>query len=320
MAAGFVQFCLCNICKRNHQDGKQHVYKKYHREALNKLLRRFSEKISEMKKILVQPEIHEKNWEENIRIWCYFCEKEIIKHYVEDDVSVSHFGMINHLASNDHQKSAKGFFWENKLDKKKLSKYIIDSKTLERFSSKIPELKQNYEIRRKQIHDECVQKIRDVEVERRRTVENAYSELTVFGYNDQSTNIPGSFKSQWNSNGMQVEIKTGNIFSNATPPWLWEEKKIERLNKFGHTSQSVIGPTEHDFLNHLTKEKKKHLNPNRVGVNFDHNAKTSANWLPSFGRVWNNSRRLQSRYQYRKEVLNRVKRRYQKKRHLDKVK
>lgn len=54
-------------------------------------------------------------------------------------------------------------------------------------------------------------------------------------------------------------------------------------------------------LNHLLiiteeKQKLKKLPPDRVGANFDHSSSTSAGWLPSFGRVWNNGRRWQSRY------------------------
>lgn len=44
------------------------------------------------------------------------------------------------------------------------------------------------------------------------------------------------------------------------------------------------------------KHKLKKLPPDRVGANFDHSSSTSAGWLPSFGRVWNNGRRWQSRY------------------------
>lgn len=43
------------------------------------------------------------------------------------------------------------------------------------------------------------------------------------------------------------------------------------------------------------QEKLKKLPPDRVGANFDHSSHTDPNWLPSFGRVWNNGRRWQSR-------------------------
>lgn len=177
MSTGFIQFCFCKICRRNHQDGKKHVYTKYHRNTLNNLLGRFSKKINEMKKILAEPEIHDKNWEDKNRFWCYFCEEEVIKHFTDEKVTISYFGMINHLASKEHQKATKKFYWENKLDKKKLSKYIIDDKILERFSKKIPALRTNYEIKLNNHHKESVQRIRDIEAERQKTVENAYTEV-----------------------------------------------------------------------------------------------------------------------------------------------
>lgn len=49
------------------------------------------------------------------------------------------------------------------------------------------------------------------------------------------------------------------------------------------------------FLLSEEQEKLKKLPPNRVGANFDHSSHTDANWLPSFGRVWNSGRRWQSR-------------------------
>lgn len=46
----------------------------------------------------------------------------------------------------------------------------------------------------------------------------------------------------------------------------------------------------------VEKERKRKLNPKRVGANFDHSAETSEDWLPSFGRVWNHGPRWRSRY------------------------
>ncbi|TNN37277.1 Coiled-coil domain-containing protein 84 [Liparis tanakae] len=61
------------------------------------------------------------------------------------------------------------------------------------------------------------------------------------------------------------------------------------------------GPSLQEFLKQKEKEKLKKLPPNRVGANFDHSSHTDANWLPSFGRVWNTGRRWQSRHQFRQE-------------------
>lgn len=62
-----------------------------------------------------------------------------------------------------------------------------------------------------------------------------------------------------------------------------------------------IGPSLQDFLKQKEQEKLRKLPANRVGANFDHSSQTDANWLPSFGRVWNSGRRWQSRHQFREE-------------------
>lgn len=67
------------------------------------------------------------------------------------------------------------------------------------------------------------------------------------------------------------------------------------------SSDPIIGPTINDLVKHVEKQKKKGLNPKRVGAAFNHKAVTTSNWLPSFGRVWNQGRRKQSRFQYESE-------------------
>lgn len=75
-----------------------------------------------------------------------------------------------------------------------------------------------------------------------------------------------------------------------------------------HSSGNLpIGPSYEEFLKEKEKEKLKKLPPERVGANFDHTSNTSAGWLPSFGRVWNNGRRWQSRHQFKTEVATRSK-------------
>ncbi|XP_030694610.1 centrosomal AT-AC splicing factor isoform X2 [Globicephala melas] len=81
----------------------------------------------------------------------------------------------------------------------------------------------------------------------------------------------------------------GNIHSGATPPWMVQDEDCSSGNQ-------PIGPSYEEFLKEKEKQKLKKLPPDRVGANFDHNSSTGAGWLPSFGRVWNNGRRWQSRY------------------------
>lgn len=103
----------------------------------------------------------------------------------------------------------------------------------------------------------------------------------------------------------------------AVPPWL-QDDPLEGTS--GTTAYKHIGPSLQDFLKHSMnrpdissshpqglsviksvsffpeqQEKLRKLPPNRVGANFDHSSHTDANWLPSFGRVWNSGRRWQSR-------------------------
>lgn len=98
--------------------------------------------------------------------------------------------------------------------------------------------------------------------------------------------------------GYQDSSSCGNVHTGALPPWL-QDDPLEGSS--GLAAQTEIGPSLQGFLKHKEQEKLKKLPPNRVGANFDHNSHTDANWLPSFGRVWNSGRRWQSRHQFRKE-------------------
>lgn len=98
--------------------------------------------------------------------------------------------------------------------------------------------------------------------------------------------------------GYQDSTTCGNVHTGAMPPWL-QDDPLEGSS--GSAAQPEIGPSLQGFLKHKEQEKLKKLPPNRVGANFDHSSHTDANWLPSFGRVWNSGRRWQSRHQFRQE-------------------
>ncbi|XP_071842318.1 centrosomal AT-AC splicing factor-like [Apostichopus japonicus] len=94
----------------------------------------------------------------------------------------------------------------------------------------------------------------------------------------------------------------GNVHTGSVPPWLQEEG-----GSHDDTPTVVIGPTAEDLQKHLENERKRKLNPKRVGANFDHSSETPDEWLPSFGRVWNHGPRWRSRKQYKKEVDGKLK-------------
>uniref|UniRef100_A0AAV2MP43 Coiled-coil domain containing 84 n=1 Tax=Knipowitschia caucasica TaxID=637954 RepID=A0AAV2MP43_KNICA len=94
----------------------------------------------------------------------------------------------------------------------------------------------------------------------------------------------------------------GNVHTGALPPWLQQdEDPLEGGSGSASAPQQEQGPSLQGFLKHKEQEKLKKLPPNRVGANFDHGSHTDANWLPSFGRVWETGRRWQSRGQFRRE-------------------
>jgi len=89
-------------------------------------------------------------------------------------------------------------------------------------------------------------------------------------------------------------------FPGATPPWMVQDEEHSSVNQ-------QIGPSYEEFIKEKEKQKLKKLPPDRVGANFDHSSSTSVGWLPSFGRVWNNGRRWQSRHQFKTEAAARNK-------------
>ncbi|KAM3867649.1 centrosomal AT-AC splicing factor [Diretmus argenteus] len=109
--------------------------------------------------------------------------------------------------------------------------------------------------------------------------------------------------------GYQDSSNSGNVHTGAMPPWLQDDP----LEGSSGAAAQQIGPSLQDFLKQKEQEKLRKLPPNRVGANFDHSSQTDANWLPSFGRVWNSGRRWQSRHQFREEEgqTNRQKRKRQ---------
>lgn len=110
-------------------------------------------------------------------------------------------------------------------------------------------------------------------------------------------------QSQWDESGQGLTFigdqdcyDGGNVHTGAVPPWLLEDPEDESAG-----NSQDIGPSLQDFLKHKEQQKLKKLPANRVGANFDHGSHTDADWLPSFGRVWNSGRRWQSRHQFRQE-------------------
>ncbi|GAV74248.1 hypothetical protein CFOL_v3_17728, partial [Cephalotus follicularis] len=102
------EFEYCNVCKLNHDQGKQHKYFTNHKKSLTTLLSRFQNKIADIRFFLKNPALLPSEYASRNRLWCVFCDVDID----ELQSSFASANAINHLASADHLKNLKHFLWK----------------------------------------------------------------------------------------------------------------------------------------------------------------------------------------------------------------
>lgn len=73
------EFEFCQVCKLNHNQGRRHIYFPSHKNSLSSLLMRFQSKLSDVKffvktPIALRPEHADRN-----RLWCIFCDCDILE-------------------------------------------------------------------------------------------------------------------------------------------------------------------------------------------------------------------------------------------------
>ncbi|TSP36117.1 Coiled-coil domain-containing protein 84 [Bagarius yarrelli] len=269
----------CALCRQTDFSGKGHIYGKSHQSKLKVVLVKFLEKVKEARRTLKCPKVEKFDASEHeIKFWCYCCETEVQRHVTNGRVAVLYAGLLEHMSTQEHRKNTHAFWWKNKADQKHKEKFIITEQETNRTGSQQTEL--------------------------------FHSALTE---QPGPSRIHPFTQSLWDESGAgltfighQQASVSGNIHTGAVPPWLLEDPEDDSTCK----SQDIIGPSVQDFLKHKEQQKLKKLPANRVGANFDHSSQTSADWLPSFGRVWNSGRRWHSRHQFRQEqTQNRQKRR-----------
>ncbi|CAJ1975058.1 unnamed protein product [Sphenostylis stenocarpa] len=102
------EFEFCKACNINHDQGLRHKYFPNHKKSLVTFLSRFRTKLSDVRFFLnapipLNPELTSRN-----RFWCIFCDQAI------DELSSSFAcaNAIRHLASAEHVKNLKHFFWK----------------------------------------------------------------------------------------------------------------------------------------------------------------------------------------------------------------
>uniref|UniRef100_A0A8C1Y0N3 Coiled-coil domain containing 84 n=1 Tax=Cyprinus carpio TaxID=7962 RepID=A0A8C1Y0N3_CYPCA len=247
--------------------------------------------VKEAKRTIKSPQVEKYSPDHDEKFWCYCCVLEMQKHVTDCNISVLYGGLLEHKSTPEHRTNTHKFWWDNKADPKLRDKFIITEEETERFKSEVSKALEHFEEKEDVFktflfffHPPQAAVIRSQE-QHRLEVLQSLSEVC----------FPGNLQAYPYLSICLFRLfdekkKIGNVIS--VPPWLLEER--DEASGSGQQETAVI-------LWLLEQEKLKKLPPNRVGANFDHSSHTDANWLPSFGRVWNSGRRWQSRHQFREE-------------------
>ncbi|KAF2916957.1 hypothetical protein DAI22_09g157700 [Oryza sativa Japonica Group] len=99
-AAPAAAFEYCELCRRNHDQGRRHRYFPAHRAALAAALSRFRSKLLDLRRALRHPSSAARS-----RLWCPFCSADL----VDLDSRFACSNAIYHLASQDHLNGVKAF-------------------------------------------------------------------------------------------------------------------------------------------------------------------------------------------------------------------
>ncbi|XP_076130826.1 centrosomal AT-AC splicing factor isoform X1 [Alosa pseudoharengus] len=320
----------CAVCRQTDFTGRGHVFGKSHQAKLKVVLVKFLEKVKEARRTIKVPQVEKfSSTKHHCNFWCYCCELEVPKHVTNGNITVLFGGLLEHMSTPEHRKNTLKFWWQNKADSKLREKCIIPSEDIDRFKEEVAKALENFEekedvhikeqaaiIRAQEQHRcEVLHAVIECDPELEQSTEQAQQDSETLGRSScsrsQGQNIqPGPswvgpvVESRWSGTessltfiGYQDSSGSGNVHTGAVPPWMQEDPQEGR----SETTVQDIGPSLQDFLKQKEQDKLKKLPPNRVGANFDHSSHTDPNWLPSFGRVWNNGRRWQSRHQFREE-------------------
>ncbi|XP_018610670.1 centrosomal AT-AC splicing factor isoform X2 [Scleropages formosus] len=319
----------CAVCRQTSFAGKGHRYGKSHQAKLKVVLVKFLEKVKEARRTVKNPRVEKfRSAEHETSFWCYCCAREVPKHVSNGDVAVLFGGLLEHMATPEHKKNTNKFWWENKAEPKLKEKFLITSEEAERFKTEVARALETFEEKEDELIKQQAAIIRAQEQHRKEVLQSLLElqtelEQSARGPHESADRGDGPHfrlpepvqesgsswmgtdgQSQWPSEGSSLTFigyqdssSCGNVHTGAIPPWLLDDP-LEGSS--GNTEQE-IGPSHQEFLKHKEQEKLRKLPAHRVGANFDHTSQTDANWLPSFGRVWNSGRRWQSRHQFREE-------------------
>eukprot|EP00124_Ichthyophonus_hoferi_P000323 Ihof_evm19s11 gene=Ihof_evmTU19s11 len=134
------RFQFCEVCRRNHDQSRAHVYSSRHRENLKKILNKFEKKIQECKPFLKDVEVVDGEAAGETCFWCYFCATEFQRHVVCDQLVVLYASMFEHLSCENHITAASKYFKRHNVEANLMDNFIISEKSITKFKSKLRDI------------------------------------------------------------------------------------------------------------------------------------------------------------------------------------
>ncbi|KAF8117745.1 hypothetical protein N665_0008s0096 [Sinapis alba] len=321
------EFEFCKVCRFHHDQGPRHKYFPRHKELLSAFLNRFRSKIADVRFFLKSPSILRPQEESQNRVWCVFCDEDI----VELGSSFACSKAINHFASSEHHKNIKQFLWKHGPSMDCVDDFQISDADVAKWVRKCTALgnkdasscrgqlcgtssddihiKLEFEKTEKvQTHYINPNDFNDVKPLLYNTNEYqiSHSGVTHYGSNlnvDASHLTPGVIGMGSKSSSLPSD-SSGNVHSGAPPPWLnpndgniYNETDITRVQEKIPAKTSKLNP--HRVGAAWAERRKIEMEMEKRGLAV--NSNTDADWLPNFGRVWQSGTRKDSRKEFENE-------------------
>jgi hypothetical protein len=93
-----VEYQYCTVCRRNHNDGRKHIFTQQHKAKLSEIIKKFSKKIRDARRLLQKPHVIDGELEPGAALWCYCCQEEVLKHVTDGLTTVEWGGLLEHMA------------------------------------------------------------------------------------------------------------------------------------------------------------------------------------------------------------------------------
>ncbi|KAF7833984.1 TITAN-like protein isoform X1 [Senna tora] len=132
------EFEFCKVCNLNHNQGLRHKYFPNHKKSLSTFLSRFHKKVSDIRFFLKNPISLRSEHASRNRFWCVFCDADV----EELASSFACANAINHLASVNHLKNLKHFFWKYGGAMDKLETFTVSDADVAKWEKKCMNLQE----------------------------------------------------------------------------------------------------------------------------------------------------------------------------------